>query len=175
MQHEKSEDSVVGELEDPALETVPEPESEPELATGAPDRKHGASTLSKVVGTAAVLALVLSVLFGVLWGISSTELRDSQSSLADQTARLAAAQAKLTDAKGELADANGEIADVTEDLVDSKLANFILQRGAEYTACLSYYGGFYSGAGIPTNSSVTLAKGSCASESAWNIDIQPAP
>jgi hypothetical protein len=167
MEDEKSEDSAIGDPEEPVLEAA--------LTAGTPDSKRPASMLSKAVGIVGVLAVALSVLFGVLWGASSADLRDSQSSLADEAALLAAAETKLADTKSRLADIKGELTDAKSELVDAKLATFILQRGGEYTACLSYYGGYYSGSGISTTTSVTLAKASCASESAWNIEIQPAP
>lgn len=127
----------------------------------APARAGGRSALTGAVGAIGVLAVVAAVTFGVLWGVTSADLRNAQSDVQ-------AAQSELSDVQGQLAEAETEVE-------DTRLAFYNLERGAKYTACVQYYGGFTQGAGFNAQTAVSVAGDSCASESAWTFDIKPAP
>lgn len=112
-------------------------------------------------GAAGAVAITLAVVFGVMWGLTSSELqRVSQS--------LEAAEASSATATAQLAKTNQELS-------DTKLAFYNLERGAKYTACVNYYGAFTQGSGFSASVAVSVATSSCASESAWTFEVKPAP
>ena len=77
--------------------------------------------------------------------------------------------------ESKLSDVNGQLSATKGKLTDTKLAFYNIERGAKYTACVQYYGGFTLGSGFSAKSAVSVATDSCASESAWTFDIKPAP
>jgi hypothetical protein len=126
-----------------------------------PARVGSPTALTGALGAVGVLAVAAAVTFGILWGVTSAELRNAQ-------ADVRAAQSELSEVQGQLAASETEVA-------DTRLAFYNLERGAKYTACVQYFGGFTQGAGFNAQVAVNVASDSCASESAWTFDIKPAP
>lgn len=152
-----------GESSTPVAErsaTAELPTDTPRSGEAAPSRK-GSRIALPVAGTLGVLTVAAALAFGILWGITSADLRNSQDDLG-------AAQSELSDVQGQLSDTEAE-------LTDTKLAFYNLERGAKYTACVQYYGGFTQGSGFSSKMAVNVAIDSCAAESAWTFAIKPAP
>jgi uncharacterized protein HemX len=116
------------------------------------------NALALAVGAAVALALVAAVVFGVLWGTASADLRNAQAELLD-------AQTELSDVQSKLADAEGEATDAVNDLY----------RDARYTACAKFYAGFAIGSGLDATSAARYALDTCADESAWEFVMDTAP
>jgi hypothetical protein len=127
--------------------------AEPPTATPRPDsptpsRPGSRRVLTGAAAALGAIAVVAAVTFGILWGTTSSNLRNAQDDLLAVQNELAAEQAVFDD----------------------------LERDARYTACAKLHAGFAMGTGLEQADAARYALDSCDAESAWeSITIDNAP